>query len=129
MIKMSETPDDLLYTEDDEWIEKKEDHIRYGITDFAQEELGEIVYIDLSPEGEKVEKGDILGTVDSVKATSELYSPVTGTVKAANMELETTPKLINDDPYGEGWIAEIDLDDDSELENLMSAEEYELHTE
>ncbi len=126
---MPEAPEDLMYTEEHEWIDKEDGSIRYGITDYAQEELGDIVYVELPSEGEKLDKGDVLGVVESVKTVSDLYSPVSGTIKEVNEGLETTPETLNEDPFGDGWIAVIELDDESELDNLMSAEDYELHIE
>ena len=129
MIDLPETPVDLIYTEEHEWIKKEDGSIRYGITDYAQEELGDIVYVELPSEGENMDKGDVLGVVESVKTVSDLYSPVSGTIEEVNEELETSPEILNDDPFGDGWIAVIELDDPSELDNLMTAEEYELHIE
>lgn len=122
-------PEDLKYTEEHEWIKVEDDAVRYGITDYAQEELGDIVYVELPEEGENVDKGDMIGVVESVKTVSDLYSPVSGEIREKNSELEGSPETINDDPYGDGWIAIIELEDEDELEALMSAEEYSLHIE
>ena len=126
---MPEISQGLKYTEDHEWIKIEEKTIRYGITDYAQEELGDIVYVELPVEGEEFEKGDVIGVVESVKTVSDLYAPVSGTIEKVNLSLEESPGLINEDPFGDGWIAVVEFDDESELENLLNAEEYELHIE
>ncbi len=126
---MPEVQDGLRYSEDHEWVKKENGELRYGITDYAQEELGDIVYVELPTVDEKIEKGDMFGVVESVKTVSDLYSPVSGTIKEVNQDLEGGPGLINEDPFGEGWIAIIEYEDESELETLLSAEEYELHIE
>ncbi|MFW6040744.1 MAG: glycine cleavage system protein GcvH [Thermoplasmatota archaeon] len=126
---MPELPDDMMYTENHEWIKKEKDVIRYGITDYAQEELGDIVYVELPMEDEEFEKGDVIGVIESVKTVSDLYAPVSGQIKKVNSKLEDSPELINDDPYGDGWITTIEIEDEAELEQLLSAEKYETHTE
>lgn len=125
VLNMSEIPEDLKYTEEHEWVEISDGKLKYGITDHAQDELGDIVYVELPEEGEEVGKGDIVGVIESVKAVSDLYVPATGKILEVNEELETQPELINEDPYGEGWIAVIDLEDESEITHLMNASEYE----
>ncbi len=124
---MSEIPSDLKYTEEHEWVKTEDGTIRYGITDHAQDELGDLVYIELPSEGDELSKGDMIGVVESVKTVSDLYAPVSGEVKEVNEDLETAPEVINSDPYGEGWIAVIELSDRSELDSLMSPEGYEEH--
>lgn len=124
---MSEVPEDLKYTEEHEWIKVEDGTIRYGITDFAQEELGDIVYVELPQEGDEIGRNDMIGVVESVKTVSDLYSPISGTVKKVNFDLEEAPEVINDDPYGEGWIAVIEPSDESELDALFDEDEYSEH--
>jgi len=122
---MTKIPDDLVYSEEHEWLKISEEKIRYGITDYAQDELGDIVYVELPEEGDEVEKGDMLGVIESVKAVSDLYTPVSGKIVEVNRGLEAEPELLNEDPFGEGWIAVIEFSDGSEVDALMSPEEYE----
>jgi glycine cleavage system H protein len=119
-------PPDLLYTAEHEWVRLSDDEetVRVGITDFAQDSLGEIVYVHLPDPGETVESGSPMGELESTKSVSDLFAPVSGTVKGANDLLDSQPELCNSDPYGEGWIVEITISDVSQLESLMSAEEY-----
>ncbi len=126
---MPEIPEELRYTEDHEWVKLTDGEVQYGITDYAQEELGDIVYIELPEVGEEVEKGDMIGVVESVKTVSDLYAPISGTIKEVNDALEDSPETINEDPYGDGWIVTIEYEDKSEYEGLMDAEEFKLHTE
>lgn len=119
-----DTPDDLYYTEDHEWLQLDNGTAIVGITDFAQSELGDIVFVEIDPEGTELGQGEVFGTVEAVKTVSELYMPVSGTITAFNDELETAPELVNDDPYGDGWMVEIELADESELEDLMDADAY-----
>lgn len=126
---MPEIPEELRYTEDHEWVKLTDGEAQYGITDYAQEELGDIVYIELPAVGEEVEKGDMIGVVESVKTVSDLYAPITGTIKEVNEALEGAPETINEDPYGDGWIVTIEYGDKSEYEYLMDAEEFKLHIE
>ena len=120
------TPDDLRYTENHEWIRPGDDGATatLGITDFAQGELGDIVFVELEPAGSELGKGDIFGTVEAVKTVSELYMPASGTLRETNEKLDGQPELVNEDPYGEGWMAKIELSDPSELDDLMDAEAY-----
>ncbi len=119
------TPDDLKYTREHEWINDNGDGtITVGITDFAQSELGDIVFVELEPEGSEFEKDDVLGTVEAVKTVSELFSPVSGEVVAVNAELEDDPELVNNDPYEKGWMVKIKYSDASELDSLLTAEDY-----
>eukprot|EP00049_Salpingoeca_infusionum_P000677 m.41590 g.41590 ORF g.41590 m.41590 type:complete len:158 (-) comp10587_c1_seq2:1850-2323(-) len=113
-----------LYTESHEWVEQKGDNVVVGITEFAQEQLGDIVYVGVPEEGAELGIEEEFGTVESVKAASDLLSPVTGTVVAVNEELGSTPQLINESAEGDGWMIEMTLDNPSELEGLMSAEAY-----
>lgn len=118
-------PADLKYTKDHEWI-RVEGNVAYiGITDYAQGELGEIVYVDITTEGETVAKEEVFGTIEAVKTVSDLFMPVSGEVIEANAELEDAPELVNEDVYGKGWIVKISLTDLSELDELLSAAEYE----
>ena len=103
-----ETPDDLQYTDSHEWIDDSGDVLRIGITDFAQDELGDVVFVELPEEGESLESGTACAVVESIKAVSDIYSPVSGTVTATNDAVVDRPELLNTDPYGEGWLFEID---------------------
>ncbi|KYH26516.1 glycine cleavage system H protein [Halalkalicoccus paucihalophilus] len=115
-----EIPDDLYYLESHEWIDP--DTGRIGISEFAQDELGDVVFVELPDEGEELEQETEFGVVESIKAVSDLYSPASGTVTAVNEALFDRPELVNDDPFGEGWMLELDID--SDLDGLLSADEY-----
>ena len=117
-------PDDLKYTEDHEWIRVDGETGTIGITDYAQGELGDVVFVELPEAGRELKKGDSFGTIEAVKSVSDLYSPVTGTVAEVNGELASTPELVNKDPYGEGWMVKITLGDRAELEALLDAAAY-----
>lgn len=117
-------PEDCLYTKEHEWIKVKGNIGVIGITDFAQESLGDIVFIDLPEVGEKYDAGDPFGTVESVKAVSDIYTPVTGEVVEVNERLKEEPEKINEDPYGEAWLIKIKVTSPQELEGLLKAEEY-----
>ena len=118
-------PENLLYSEEHEWIEKiGPKKVRVGITDHAQAELGDIVFVELPEMGKEITVGDTLTVIESVKSAADVYSPVSGKVIEVNEELGDHPELINEDPYGDGWIAVLELEDPSELEKLMTAEEY-----
>ncbi len=119
-----EVPEDHKYLESHEWVAVTDGTGRIGITDFAQDELGDVVFVELPSEGDELEQNGDLGVVESIKAVSDLYSPVSGTVTDVNEELENTPELVNDDPFGDGWMLEVELDDESELDDLLSADEY-----
>lgn len=119
-----EVPDDRKYMESHEWATDSEDTAKIGITDFAQDELGDVVFVELPSEGDDLTKDDEFGVVESIKAVSDLYSPVNGTVTAVNEALHDQPELVNDDPFGEGWMLEVELDDDNGLDDLLSADEY-----
>lgn len=116
-------PEGLLYTKDHEWAKAEDSLVRLGITDYAQHELGDIVFVDLKSVGSRINKGDSIGTLESVKAVSEVYSPVSGTITELNAELEATPELVNQDCYGRGWMAVIRTDE-VELSGLMDANSY-----
>ncbi|WP_080902740.1 glycine cleavage system protein GcvH [Parabacteroides sp. Marseille-P3160] len=118
-------PAELKYTKDHEWIRIEGDIAYVGITDYAQKELGEIVFVDVTTVGETVAKEEAFGTIEAVKTVSDLFMPVTGEVLAFNTALENKPELVNEDVYGEGWLIKISIADAKELETLLSAEEYE----
>ncbi len=117
-------PEDVLYAEDHEWSKIEDGVATVGINDYAQDQLGDIVYVELPQVGESFERGDEFGTVESVKAVSELYMPLSGEIIAVNENLEDSPELINQSPYEEGWIIKIRPDDDNEAEELMEKEAY-----
>ena len=118
-------PSDLKYTEQDEWIKVEDDIVTMGISDFAQNQLSDIVYVEiLVSEGERVNKGDSCATIESVKAAADVYIPVSGEIVAANEELADTPEVVNSDPYGEAWMVKIEMSDPSELEQLMDSVTY-----
>jgi len=118
-------PGELRYSADHEWVRVgKGGWVRVGITDYAQDALGDVVFIDLPPVGTKVAPGAVFGEVESTKSVSELFAPLSGTVVAINDELEVAPERLNEDPYGDGWICEIELSDPAELDNLMDAAAY-----
>jgi glycine cleavage system H protein len=123
---MSEVPADLKYTAEHEWVRISDGSqtVRVGITDYAQEALGDVVYVSLPEVGAKVSAGSACGEVESTKSVSDLYAPVTGTVTARNDALDNQPELINSDPYGEGWIIEIDLEGDGGRDDLLDAAAY-----
>ncbi|RZU46968.1 glycine cleavage system H protein [Fluviicoccus keumensis] len=121
---MSNTPSDLKYASSHEWARLDGDVVTVGITDHAQEALGDLVYVELPDVGDTVAAGDEAGVVESVKAASDIYAPVSGEIIAVNEALGDTPEIINTDPYNEGWIYKIRVSDVSELDNLMSGEEY-----
>ncbi len=117
-------PDDLRYAEDHEWVAQRDDTLRIGISDFAQDQLGDIVFVELPQVGDTLEKGAEFGTVESVKAVSELYLPIGGEITAVNTELEDTPEAVNNAPYTDGWMVDIKPSDPSELDALMDQEAY-----
>lgn len=117
-------PADLKYTEDHEWVRVEGDSVVVGVTDFAQGELGDVVFVEIETEGEELDKGETFGTVEAVKTVSDLFMPVGGEVSEVNEELADEPELVNKDPYGKGWMVKIKVADSSELEDLMSAEVY-----
>lgn len=117
-------PEELKYTNEHEWIREEEDYIVIGITDFAQDALGEIVYIELPTEGDEINKGDSFGAVESTKSVSDLYAPVSGEVIEVNESLLDSPEIINEDPYGDGWMIKVKPFEADELEDCMDYEEY-----
>lgn len=119
-------PKELKYTKEHEWIRDNGDgSATVGITDFAQGELGDIVFVELEDVGFEFEKDESFGTVEAVKTVSELFAPISGEITEVNEKLEDQPELVNDDPYGEGWMVKLKVSDASELDSLMTAEEYE----
>ena len=117
-------PPDLHYTKDHEWIRVEDEEAYVGVTDFAQGELGDIVYVEVETVGEEVTQGEVFGTVEAVKTVSDLFMPITGTVLELNEALESEPELVNDDPYEKGWMIKISISDTSQLEELLDAEAY-----
>ncbi len=117
-------PAELKYTKDHEWIKVEGEHAYIGITEFAQRELGDIVYIDINSVGKEVSKEDVFGTVEAVKTVSDLFMPLTGTVTEVNPALDSQPELVNSDPYGEGWMVKITIKDAAQIEELLSADAY-----
>jgi glycine cleavage system H protein len=117
-------PDDCRYLETHEWARKQDGTVRVGISDFAQDELGDVVFVELPQEGEEVDQDGEFGVIESIKAVSDLYAPVSGTVSDANDRLVDEPELVNEDPFGDGWMIELEDVDESELEDLLSPEEY-----
>ena len=119
-----EFPKELKYSKDHEWLNIDGDIAYIGITDFAQRELGDIVFVDIDTEGEMLEKEAVFGCIEAVKTVSDLFIPISGEVLAFNKKLEDTPELINSDPYGDGWIIKISVSDHSELDALLDADTY-----
>ena len=117
-------PDNLKYTEDHEWIKVDETTAVIGITDYAQGELGDVVFVDIDPDLEEVSSGDSFGTIEAVKTVSDLFAPCSGKVIEINEKLADEPQLINSDPYGEGWIIKVEMSDPSEVEGLANAAKY-----
>jgi glycine cleavage system H protein len=117
-------PAELKYTKDHEWIRVEGSDAYIGITEFAQHELGDIVYVDITSTGKEVSKEDVFGTVEAVKTVSDLFMPLTGTITETNPTLDSQPELVNTDPYGQGWMVKISIKDASEIDSLLSAEAY-----
>lgn len=122
-------PEELLYSEEHEWVKKEGDRVRIGITDFAQSELGDIVFVELPEVGDEVIANEPFGSVESVKTVSELYAPVSGTIVEVNEELEDSPEYVNESPYENAWMIVVELSDPSELDELLSASEYQAMIE
>lgn len=118
------TPLDLKYTKEHEWIRVEGNEAYVGVTDYAQQELGEIVYVEVKTTGETLAEAEVFGTVEAVKTSSDLFMPVGGTVIEFNEALNQSPELVNDDPYGKGWMIKVKLTDAGQLEHLMSADQY-----
>ena len=117
-------PESLKYTSDHEWIKVEGNIATVGVTDFAQRELGDIVFVEVETEGDEIEQGEVFGTVEAVKTVSDLFMPISGTVAEVNGDLEDTPEVVNEDPYEKGWMIKIEISDESQLEALLSAEDY-----
>ena len=117
-------PEELKYTEEHEWIKIDGNTATIGITDFAQGELGDIVYIDIDSIGNELDGNEIFGTVEAVKTVSDLFMPIKGKVLEINSNIESTPEIVNEDPYGKGWIIKIEISEDQDISNLLSAQEY-----
>jgi glycine cleavage system H protein len=122
-------PDEYFYTKDHEWIKIEKQTGTVGITDFAQKQLGDVVYVELPQKGSKLEFHQSMGVIESVKAVSDIYSPVSGEVEEINQELNDNPELVNEDPHGKGWIIKMKIKDETEVEKLMSASDYEKFLE
>jgi len=119
-----ETPLNLKYTKDHEWISIDEKIVTVGITDFAQRELGDIVYVEVETVGESLNADDIFGAVEAVKTVSDLFLPIAGKIIEFNESLDNNPEDINNDPYGKGWVVKVEIDDTNEVNNLLSAQQY-----
>jgi len=122
-----EFPEDLKYSREHEWVLVESNVATVGITDFAQDQLGDIVFVELPAIGDKVSKEDAFGVVESVKAVSDIYAPVSGKVLEVNDDLPDNPEMVNEDPYGDGWMVKIEMNDLDDLQDLMSAAEYEAY--
>jgi len=119
-----EVPDDCRYLDSHEWARWQDNTVRVGISEFAQDELGDVVFVELPGEGDSIARGESFGVVESIKAVSDLYAPVSGSVVATNDDLRSAPELVNEDPYGDGWMLELDPEEDSALDGLLSPGEY-----
>lgn len=117
-------PSELKYTKDHEWVKIEGNEAYIGITDFAQRELGDIVYIDINTVGDEVSKDDVFGTVEAVKTVSDLFMPLTATVLETNAELNDNPELVNSDPYGKGWMVKVSVSDAAQVDGLLDADAY-----
>ncbi len=117
-------PDDLRYSTDHEWAQADGDVVRIGITDYAQDALGDVVYVELPQVGDRVEQGEPFGEVESTKSVSELFAPVSGVVNEVNDDLAGAPQRLNEDPYGDGWICTVTFDDSAQLDSLLDADGY-----
>jgi glycine cleavage system H protein len=121
---MIEIPEELKYTDEHEWAKVEDELVVIGITDYAQDALGEIVYIELPSEGDEITKGDSFGGVESTKSVSDLYAPISGEVVEVNESLLDSPETINEDPYGDGWLIKVRIHDSDEFDELMDSEQY-----
>ena len=119
-----EVPEECRYLETHEWARRDDGAVRVGITDFAQDELGDVVFVELPAVGETVAQDEEFGVIESIKAVSDLYAPVGGEVTSTNEDLFDAPELVNEDPFGDGWMLEVELEDESDIEALLSADEY-----
>lgn len=123
-----EFPEDLRYTEEHEWARPEGPRVRIGITDFAQDALGDVVYVDVPPLGTRIEAGAAFGEIESTKSVSDVYGPLTGTIVERNPLLDDRPELVNEQPYGDGWLVVIEVDDPSQVEGLLDAAGYRAFT-
>ena len=121
-------PSNLRYSKEHEWVSVEGDIATIGITDYAQSQLGDIVYVDIESVGKSFAKDEVFGTVEAVKTVSDLFLPVSGTILEKNAELDADPASVNSDPYGKGWMVKVKMDDSSELDALMEAEAYQAHS-
>jgi len=126
---MTKIVDGLLYTKEDEWLRVEDDEGVVGISDYAQDALSDLVYLELPGVGETFNQGEVFGVIESVKAAADLYIPISGEVTAVNESLPDTPELMNSDPYGEGWLLRLKISDSSELDGLMDADAYRAYCE
>jgi glycine cleavage system H protein len=117
-------PEELRYTKDHEWIRLEGDIATVGITEFAQRELGDIVYVEIESQGDTIEQAEVFGTVEAVKTVSDLFMPVTGSIEEVNDALQSEPELVNSDPYGQGWMIRIRMQNTEDYNSLLSAQEY-----
>lgn len=117
-------PENLKYTKDHEWVRVEEDFAYIGVTDFAQGELGDVVFVEIETEGENLDKEEVFGTIEAVKTVSDMFMPVSGEVLEVNPKIEDEPELVNKDPYGEGWLVKISIADSSELDELLTPQQY-----
>lgn len=121
--------DELYYTKEHIWVKIENDVATIGITDYAQSQLGDVVFIELPEAGREVESGEVIATAESIKAVSEIYSPLTGKIISINEDLANEPSFLNSDPYGDGWICDIQMKDLTEMEDLMTADDYRAYLE
>lgn len=122
-------PENLKYTKDHEWIKVDGDTATVGVTDFAQQQLGDVVFVEVETEGETLKKGDVFGTIEAVKTVSDMYMPISGEISEFNEKLEDAPETVNEDPYGDGWMVKIKIDNEDEINELLSAEDYKSEVE
>jgi glycine cleavage system H protein len=126
---MTDLPDDRRYTSEHEWAREQDGRVTVGITDYAQDQLGDVVFVDLPEMGSDVQAGQPLGEVESTKSVADVFSPISGKVVGVNEAVESSPELINSDPYGDGWLVVIEPSESGSVESLMSSEEYGRHLE
>lgn len=117
-------PEDLKYTKDHEWIRVEKDVVYVGVTDFAQGELGDVVFVEIETEGENLDREEVFGTIEAVKTVSDMFMPLSGEILEVNQKIEDEPELVNNDPYGDGWMIKISIADSSELDDLLTPEQY-----
>ncbi len=122
-------PENLKYTKDHEWIKVDGDTATVGVTDFAQQQLGDVVFVEVETEGETLKKGDVFGTIEAVKTVSDMYMPIAGEITEFNGKLEDAPETVNEDPYGDGWMIKIKIENEDEINDLLSPEDYKSEVE